>query len=398
MILLPNIGYRLQSNNARAAVMVPALCLAAISLVVSGCSHSSSTSASDDSFRCVRPSSPLALALGDRSNDANPNAELASVSPLISSVANAGQQVTLIRVDGSPKVYYQQTFSTTAGNSGAKKTALAAFISQLGNAIAHHARAAVPQADLLTALNKAALATQPGGNVVLIDSGLQTVAPLDFRNSNLIDATPSDVVSFLRKQGFLPDLTGRRVLLIGFGNIAAPQQPLDPPQQKSLIAIWTAIAKAGGAACVSVDTNPDDRPEVTGAPPVGSVALPKPPRIHACGTTILNADNHVNFVPNTAEFIDPAGAKATLQQLADKLQNGGQRVELIGTTATAGTPDGRKILSEQRANAVKQVLVDLGIVASRIHTKGVGTNWHGHVPDIGSNGNGSPDRPKKTER
>lgn len=43
-------------------------------------------------------------------------------------------------------------------------------------------------ADPLTALSRAAAAAGQGGTVVLVDSGLQTVAPLDFSAAELLDA------------------------------------------------------------------------------------------------------------------------------------------------------------------------------------------------------------------
>jgi OmpA-OmpF porin, OOP family len=376
----------------RANVGAIITCAAVIALALTGCSSSStsasgSTSATTASFGCVLPKAPLAMAIGDRANSANPSPELSGgVSGLLNTVAGAGQGITLIRIDGSPQVYYQQAFTSTADNSGAKQTDLNTYLTTLGNSIVRHAKAVVPQVNLLAAMTKAGQATAPGDDVVLIDSGLQTIAPLDFRQGDLIDASPQDVVRFLHQQQLLPPLAGRHVLLIGFGDTSAPQPSLDYPQQQNVIAIWTAIAKAGGASCVAVDTTPDDQPAVRGLPTVGVVPIPKPPTIRGCGETILNADNHVNFVANQATFIDLAAARSTLAKLADKLRNGEQKVELIGTTATAGTPAGRIRLSEQRAEAVKRVLVSLGIAASRITTKGVGTNWPGHVPDLGPGG------------
>jgi OmpA-OmpF porin, OOP family len=370
----------------RGIAISASLSAAMFALCLAGCSHSASSGPTTVStpLSCVLPKVPLALAMGARANDPNPNPGLEAVSSLLNTAAGAGKSITLIRIDGAPKVFFQQAFTSNAGNSGAEQTQLHTFMVGLGNSVAHNARAVVPQADVLTALTKAGQATAPGADVVL--SGLQTVDPLDFRQGGLLGASPQDVVNFLRSQKLLPPLAGRHVLLIGFGDTAAPQQSLDYQQQQNVIAIWTAIAKAGGASCVGVDTQPDDQPAIAGVPAVGTVSVPSPPQIRSCGETILNADNHVNFVANEAVFVDPSGARATLQQLADKLRNGDQQVTLIGTTATFGTPQGRMVLSEQRAEAVKQVLVSLGIAASRIKTKGVGTNWPGHVPDIGPGG------------
>jgi hypothetical protein len=61
-------------------------------------------------------------------------------------------------------------------------------------------------ADPLTALSRAAAAAGQGGTVVLVDSGLQTVAPLDFSAAKLLDAdadtdqAPPDDVSDSRNR------------------------------------------------------------------------------------------------------------------------------------------------------------------------------------------------------
>jgi OmpA-OmpF porin, OOP family len=355
-------------------------------LSLTGCSSSGTSSAATTSFGCVQPKAPLALAIGARANSPSPNAALGKLSPLISSAASAQVPITVIRIDGQPQEIFSQSFTTDAGNSGSRQQDLDNFLQGLGNVIAQKLTARAPQADTLTALTLAAQATTPGSNVVLVDSGLQTVAPLSFQESGLLDAVPSDVVNFLRDDKLLPNLKGRHVLLMDLGYTVSPQPPLDLEQQQNVTAIWEQIAKAAGASCVAVDSQPPGSATLSNVPPVSVVPVPRPQQINTCGDTVLNASNHVNFIENTATFIDPSGAQATLQQLADKLQNGQQRVKLIGTTATNGTIAYRINLSNERAEAVKQVLVNDDIAASRITTEGVGTDWPGHVPDIGPGG------------
>jgi OmpA-OmpF porin, OOP family len=357
-----------------------------LGLCLSGCSSPSTPSATAISLDCVQSNAPLALAIGARANDPSPNAALSKLSPLISSAANAQVPISVIRIDGQPQEIFSQTFSTDAGNSGSRQADLDTFLQGLGNVIAKELPARAPQADVLTALTLAAEATTPGSNVVLVDSGLQTVAPLSFQESGLLEADPSDVVNFLRSEKLLPNLKGRHVLLMDLGYTVAPQGPLDLEQQQNVTAIWKQIAQAAGASCVSVYSQPPGSAAVSNVPPVSVVPIPRPAQINTCGDTVLNASNHVNFIENTATFIDPSAARATLQQLADTLQNGQQHVELIGTTATNGSIAYRINLSDERAEAVKQVLVSQGIAASRIGTKGVGTDWPGHVPDIGPGG------------
>ena len=75
------------------------------------------------------------------------------------------------------------------------------------------------------------------------------------------------------------------------------------------------------------------------------------------------------------------------RDLATLVINGRQRIELIGTTAKAGPSEAYRItLSNERAGAVKAVLVELGVSADRITTRGVGATWPGRVNDIAPDG------------
>src|SRR5262249_11813876 len=88
-----------------------------------------------------------------------------------------------------------------------------------------------------------------------------------------------------------------------------------------------------------------------------------------------------------AVFRNPSAARATLQGLADQLRSGRQRVTLTGTTATDGTEQYRNTLSLQRAGAVRDVLISLGVAADRIAPPvGVGSHGPNHVNDLAADG------------
>lgn len=366
----------------RAAALRAGASAATFALCLTGCTTQHHQAAAQ--LACASPKAPLALAIGARAN--SPTPLLSQVSGLIDGTANASRPITLIRLDGTPKVVFNQPFTSTAGNSQARHSDLVTYLDGVNTVFRNDIRAKAPGADVLTALTLAAQATRPGDNVVIMDSGLQTTTPLEFQHNDLMQANPGDVVRFLRKQNLLPDLQGRHVVLVSFGQTALPQRPLGLDLQRDVIGIWKQIANAAGAACVWADTYPNTSTALTSAPAVPVVPLPAPPRMHPCGSTILNASNRVNFVPNQAVFIDPAGARATLRQLADQIKNGNQTVKLIGSTATYGPPASRGPLSGQRADAVRRMLVSLGVAPSRITTQGDGSNMPGRVPDIGSNG------------
>jgi OOP family OmpA-OmpF porin len=340
-----------------------ALITAGITIGLVGCSTSASTStsvASNGKCHITTAPAPLAIAVGDRSNVPALSYPPLLVS-LLAAAANGGKRISLIRIDGQPKIFSPVPFTTTAKNSRARSHDVDQYVNDtIVPILAPHGEIAakVPQANVLAALDLAASATGPGGNIVLIDSGLQTVTPLNYADPGLLMSPPSDIVKFLRQQNLLPHLHGRHVLLVGFGYTASPQPALNQAQQDSVIAQWEAVIKASGG-CAVVDSAPNTSPEQRDLPVVSVVVPPKTPSFANC---------------------------ATLGQLATKLKQGSEHITLIGSTSTEGGNAINNPLSRERAQAVEKVLVSLGIASSRITTIGDGSHWPGRVPDIGPHG------------
>lgn len=373
------------SRFPRVLAAVP---VAALLLLGTACGGPASQSPAAP-LSCPTPANaPLALAVGARANVPAPDLPQ-SVSDLMNSVAKAHQAVTFIRLDGSPSIVFGDPHPSVAGNPVADQQAVNNYLNAAAHAYTTKIRAQAPQADVLGALSLAARATGPSSTIVLVDSGLQTTAPLDFAADSLLLATPEDVVKFLQNQpngSDLPNLTGRTVLLVGFGNTAPPQPELATNLRNRVVAIWSAIAKASGA-CVSVLDQATTAKSIVDSPTVDVVPIPAPTQMQSCGQIQLGENDDISFLPDTATFRDPDGARQTLTQLANLLRgNPSERAQLTGTTADQGDMAGQVALSRQRADAVKSMLVGLGIGADRITTTGVGSNWPGHVPDIGPGG------------
>jgi OmpA-OmpF porin, OOP family len=375
---------------AAAAVFLAAIAFFGVKLF----DHSSAAQAATDrslpAGSCLSAEGvPLTLVVGERSNV--PRIQYPYyLQSLIATAAEDGQPITLIRVEGTPKVLPVERFDPSGyGNSSALQTAVNGYAnSVLGILNGPDPRAQTPQADVLKALALAAAQTPAGGNIIVIDSGLQTAGALLYQNQGTLMAAPADLVQFLRQnpQGnLIPGLQGRRVLLSGFGYTAAPQAALDQPEQQNVVAQWTAIAAAGGAA-VCVDPSANTGPELTGLPAVATVPLPAPVVFNACGTTVLSDGGSVGFVDNESTFRSPSLADATLLQLAQKLKNGTEPITLIGSTSSEGSSAHNYTLSRQRATAVAKILEHDGVHASRITIVADGPDYPGRIPDIGANG------------
>lgn len=395
----------------RSRLRASALAVAATAVLALGACSSGDSSGGFGSgggggapLSCPVPVGPMAIALGGRANEPEPSLPGAVQQAAISVVSGASDQnvqpkFTVVNVDGRPTVAGSDTYRTDAGNAIAAQDDQNAFLSGLGKAIPT-LRAQTPEADTLGALTLAGRSVQGSrpGTVVLIDSGLSTVAPLDFRTAGLLDAPVADVVSSLRDAKALPALNGATVILAGIGDVAAPQGPLDTSQRASLVALWKGIAEAGGASCVAVVDEPRSGDAPSDVPPVSVVDLPPPPTITPGKATALPDDGSVGFQPDTADFRDENAARGVLAPFADFLKQApARRIALTGTTARAGTTASQVDLSTRRADAVKGLLVSLGASADQITTKGVGSQFPGYVNDVGPDGKQLPG-PASTNR
>ena len=377
---------RLVLARVAAAPRVRLAAIGLITMAVASCSSSSATPANPLAGTCLSgAAAPLTIVVGERSNV--PSVQFPdAVESLITTAATDRQPITLIRIDGKPKVFHLKKFSTSDQNSGAISDDISNYVTGVNELLdGPKMHAATPQTDVLTALSLAAAATPTGGNIIVIDSGLQTVAPLEYQVPGTLMSPPRDVVEFLHAQNMIPPLSGRHVLLSGLGYTAAPQPSLDQSERENVAAQWKAIVVAGGG-CATVDPSPNTGAELPSLPAVTTVPQPAQPTFSNCGTTVLSDAGSVGFKDGLPSFRDPVAARSTLNRLAATLRQGTEQITLIGSTSTEGGDAFNNTLSWKRATAVKAVLVSLGIPGGRIKVVGDGAHYPGRVPDIGPDG------------
>ena len=316
-----------------------------------------------------------------------PAPSVAALGRYLEPAARADGEVSVIDSGADPVVLGSVDFTATAENAVAAESEMETAARRLAAGL-EGVRASTPGANPLQALDLAARqihGSAPEGTVVLADSGLQTEGVLDFTQSGMLRAEPQDLVAGLSEAGQLPDLSGIRVFLIGIGDTSAPQDPLDTASRRQLAEQWTAIVEAAGASCVGVDERPVTGPAPDGAPAVDVVRIPKVTALAPADSLVLDGES-VAFVSDSPQLRDPGFAKDQLAEVARYLQESGESILLTGTTATDGTPAGRRQLSLQRAQTVKALLVDLGVPAAHISTRGVGTDHPEHIKDLDARG------------
>jgi outer membrane protein OmpA-like peptidoglycan-associated protein len=325
-------------------------------------------------FHCPEPAhSAVAIAVGARANSPEPALPTA-VRKLVTEAMTGCAKITVVRIDGRPAVAGSTVFSTTAKTQQNFDADQVAFLKRVSEML-RDAKAQAPEANVLGALGLAAAAAGPGGSVVLLDSGIQTTDPIDFRKNELPTKKPKVIAEALRHEGLLPDLNQRSVILSGIGYSARPQGALDDPNRTFVVELWREIVIASGVKNPIVLADPNTAESIIKSPAVGVVDFPvRQIHLECDAVAVLPDDNEVGFIPDQAEFRNPGAARAVFRPFAEFLNtNPAATVEIEGFVAHYGHGN----LSQQRADRVKQELTELGVKNSMTAT---GKGW-GPFPD-----------------
>lgn len=252
-----------------------------------------------------------------------------------------------------------------------------------------------PEVDYLAALNLAlrtlsSLEEYDSKTIVVIGTGLSTTGVLDFQN-NLISAEPSTIVDLLEEKDEIPNFDGITVYWQQMGDVAAPQQTLTSAQRNCLQKIYGGIVEAGGGTFIYNDIIANPVNEGASYPAVTPVELPADIPIsfepdildseeveNVFTEPVVLTEEQVTFIGDKAEYLHPEEAESVLKPIADFLMSNDVTILLCGTTAGDGNSAYTMELSQARAEAVKQSLVDLGVDPSNIIAVGLGSTdpWH----------------------
>ena len=252
-----------------------------------------------------------------------------------------------------------------------------------------------PEVDYLAALNLAlrtlsSLEEYDSKTIVVIGTGLSTTGVLNFQN-NLISAEPGTIVELLEEKGEIPCFNGIMVYWQQMGDVAAPQAQLSSAQRNKLQQIYGGIVEAGGGSFVCNDVIANPVNEGTAYPAVTPVELPadipisfNPETLNSEATEnvlaepVVLTEEQITFIGDKAEYLYPEEAESVLKPIADFLLSNDVTILLCGTTAGDGNSAYTMELSQARAEAVKQSLVDLGVDPSHIIAVGLGSTdpWH----------------------
>lgn len=290
-----------------------------------------------------------------------------------------GARVAVVVADGAP--YLSENVDLQGGGSRQDVNR-----AKIDTAVAA-ARARTSESDLVAALALAGqkLFTSPGPRTVVVeDSGLSTSGAVNFTQPGMLDADPTEVAGNLVDVGRIPDLAGAVVVFQGLGDTAKPQQPLDAVRRTQLQAIWAQVARQAGAVHVQFDSAVDKPVSPAGLPPMSAVSFAAP--LACSGHKITLSGGTTAFQPLSPDFIDPDRAVAELRLVAHRIVTDGLISEVVGRYAAVGDRSLRQQLSKQRAQAVADALIGLGVPVSQLRVNGLGSDFPGYMPDRDAQG------------
>lgn len=352
----------------------------------------------------------------------------------------------IVRVDGEPELVSGENMDISeqfknASKERLKRDALNRATNLLN--IIDEVSAVYPEVDYLEGLRCSAASLQSmddsytSRSIICCGTGLGTSGYMNFQN-NLLSAEPGVIVEMLQQREALPDLNGITVYWLGMGQVAAPQEKLNPKQSKNLENIWKAVIEASGGEfvpneyiTVSGELNtPDELPSVS----IVEVPADKPiafePEVleqaetevegvfeeetaseesnsekntmeeeteteeetscekdNAFEEPIALGESQVEFIGDKSEYLHPETAVETIRPIAEYLiKHETVPLLLIGSTAGDNTNESTLQLSADRAEAVKRTLVEMGVDQSRISTIGLGSDNPWHIKDAGYDG------------
>lgn len=322
-------------------------------------------------------------------------------SPLVqdtvySTVRNYGF-IAVVNADGKPEIVHAASYDLEDKYKSASKEKLDMDARSKATNIILSMQSIMaddPEVDYLESLRLAvrtlsSLEGYDSKTIVLMGTGLSTTGVMNFSN-NLISAEPEMVINLLNEKSEIHDFTGITVYSQQLGDVAAPQQELTSAQRIKLEKIYGGIVETGGGNFVynEIIANPVD--DTKQYPSVTPVQLPSDAPIsfeevvfeeeNIFEEPVFLTEEKIGFVADKDVFLNPSESSETLRPVAEYLASHPSiSIVLAGTTAGDSDSDFTMTLSKQRAEAVKDALIQLGVSADRIITLGLGSEkdpWH----------------------
>ncbi|UKY47693.1 OmpA family protein [Streptomyces inhibens] len=210
-------------------------------------------------------------------------------------------------------------------------------------------------------------------SLVVLTDGLSTTGCADLRSAAFRDNSEINAIARVcAARDERPALSGVHLTLAGLGQPAADQPAPTPSQRTWLSRLWRKLCDAGKAA--ASDTSCGIAPTAIGTTRHGAPRHkpPQDPVVH-----YANDRPETYELPGAALFdTNSSAVRATALPLLNDVAvsartTPGSRVSVFGYVDPRGRPDNNQQLSQARADAVKKVLIGLGVTRVNAYGRGL---------------------------
>lgn len=337
-------------------------------------------------------SGPANIAVGIQStrNCASIAIDSALEAELEDTLLENGSQVQIYEIDGDPYRINQDEIKSDY-KSGLSKTNRQSQCDNLLDKIKKIVNTAAvpvtPEVDILrglttltNAVNSMTYSNNNAKQILLVSNMLSTSGVINFAESSIyIDL--EDYANFVGKE--MPDLTGISVTFF-IADADDDQQEIPNSDKERLKSFYQAIINgAGGTVRFAEQISSSDEVDKSSWPKVRTVDIRN--STYSGGIIDITLEESVLFKSDSTEWIDEQAAEDTLSSIVDAINDSEDKVVVAGSTATTSSSEERHIeFALQRANKVKDLLINLGADSSKLIAIGIGKSYeHYRVPDTG---------------
>ena len=314
---------------------------------------------------CAQSASPPALTVAITATSTEPEPSTIAIKAALTGHAEAALfpgdgKVTLVTPNKTEVLDLTPMRGDQVEASDAKKTKkITANLVHLQKEMAA-AASTTDGLDVLGVLDRALVATAPGGTVILLTSGFSSVAPIDLNAGGDWIAHPKEFAGLVNASD-LPDASSKRITFLGLGYPApaSAQDTAGPAARKALTTILIDLCTRMNATSCNTIPGPAGDGVPTATNKVTPVNLNQI-QTHCVGE--VNIDANIFFTLGSAVLLSQADA--VLAPIAATLKTcpTGTTIAATGHSSLepGQHPGDDTLLEQQRAQAVLTRLQELG--------------------------------------
>ena len=355
-----------------------------ISLCFVGCG------ANDSEDSDITGPSNIAVGIQSTRNCASIAIDSALEAELEDALLENGSQVQIYEIDGDSYRINQDEIKSDYKSGLSKnnrQTQCDNIINRINKIISSDAVPVTPEVDILgglttltNAVNSMSYSNSNAKQILLVSNMLSTSGVINFAESSIyIDL--EDYANFVSKE--MPDMAGISVTFF-IADADDDQQEIPNSDKERLKSFYQAIINgAGGSVKFAEQTSSNGEVDKSSWPAVTAVDI----RNSTYSGEVLDVtlEESVLFKSDSTEWINEQAAEDTLSSLVDAINDADDKVVVAGSTATTSSSEEQHIeFSLQRANKVKDLLINLGADSSKLIAIGIGKSYERYrVPDTG---------------